>query len=179
MMKHLSMKVVVACVALLWMARSGSSQAQALWQHSTAEDQLHGKTEEQFTLAGKYLTAPRVAANGSTPLLVVTCSYGHVTANYFSFGAVVNADSSSLFPVLMEERLDDKFGVLPGNAVSTDGTAVYFTRSDLGKILKHRLLVVGADEYLGPKIVAKFEIPDSSALFAACSSDSVLRRIKQ
>jgi len=103
------------------------------WQHTTKNDELHAKTVETFTLTGKYLTPPRSVPADLAPSMVVTCTAGKVTQNYFTFGAVIDRNTSSIYPVMMESRIDGKSFNIAGDSVSTDGTAVFFTRVDLGE----------------------------------------------
>ena len=160
-------------LALLFAASCAG--AQSAWQFTKQDDALHGRVLDQFVLTGKYLTPPRNAATGEAPSIVVVCSDRKVQQNYLAVGAVVNQDPRALF-IHMEARLDGKSRDIAADSVSTDGTSVFFTRADLAKVLRSHTLIIGANEYLGPQIVMQFNIPDSSQIFDACSSDRILKR---
>lgn len=153
-----------------------SASAQSGWKHLTEHDQLHDRVEDSYVISGTYLTPPRIRpASPILPAMYVVCVAGKVKQNFIDVGAVVNSDSRRLFPVQMEDNIDGKRGALMGNAVSTDGTAVYFTRDDLAKLLKSHSVIIGVDEYLGPEIVIRFNMPDPTPLLAGCSSDRMLK----
>ena len=145
------------------------------WQHQKIDDSLHGKTIDSFLLQGKYLTPPRMPGDGEAPMLVIRCIKGKVEQNYFNFNAVLATRHGSIFPIMMEARIDGKSANIGADNVSTDGSSAYFPRSDLKKILHARVVIIGANEYLGPEIVAQFDIPDSAVVFAACGSDRMLK----
>jgi hypothetical protein len=152
------------------------AQAPAEWRYSRDDDALHGKVHDKLVLEGKYLTAPRSPESGFRPALVVMCSDGKVEQNYISVGAVINSDSKSVFPVHGEIRIDDKkAGSFVGDALSRDGTGVFFTRDDLKKFLKAQRVIVGVNEYLGPQVVMQFDMPSPSPVFAVCGKDRILK----
>jgi hypothetical protein len=152
-----------------------NAQTAITWQHKTIDDPLHAKTIDAFVLEGKYVTPPRLVTTGQNPVLVIRCMKGKVEQNYFNFNAVLATRTGSIFPVMMDARIDGKSTTIGADDISTDGTSAYFPRSDLKRILRARLVIVGANEYLGPEIEAQFEIPDTTAVFAACGSDRMLK----
>jgi hypothetical protein len=152
-----------------------SAQTAVTWQHQTIDDPLHAKTIDTFTLQGKYLTPPRAVTTGQIPVLVIRCVKGKVEQNYFNFYAVLATRAGSIYPVMMEARIDGKSTSIEADGVSTDGTSAYFPRYELKKVLRAHVVIVGANEYLGPEIEAQFDIPDTKAVFAACGSDRMLK----
>jgi hypothetical protein len=164
---------LMASAAIL--AASTSLHAQAAWQYTQESDPLRAKMSDRFELKGTYLTPPRNSSTGSSPSLVVVCVDGKVQENYFAVHAVLDVNEQSIFPVMMDARLDGKSTTIGGDRVSSDGTAVYFIRSDLAHVIEGHLLIVGAEEYLGPKIVMQFDIPDPAPLFDRCSADRMLK----
>jgi hypothetical protein len=162
------------CGTLIALLFTVNGLAQSTWQYTRQDDPLQAKMRDAFALEGKYLTPPRLDVAGSNPSLVVVCVDRKVKENYFAVGAVVNTRPGALFPVMMDARLDGKSISIGGDQLSTDGTGVYFGRADLVKVLKGHLLIVSADEYLGPQIVTQFATPDPSEILAACSADRML-----
>lgn len=153
------------------------SRPNGYWNVSSERDELHAKDVTVINLAGEYLTAPTGTVPSIRPLLVVRCSDHKVTENFVSFGAVLQIRKSSLFPVMMESRIDGKKGEIGATGLSSDGTAVFFSRSDLRAILKARTVILGADQYLGPEIIVKFDIPTASEILQACGEDRILKHM--
>jgi len=141
------------------------------WQYLKNDDPLHSQVHDRFILEGVYLTPPRVGTRA--PTIVVECSGGKVENNYFNVGAVVDYHAGGIFPDVngFEVRVDGKKKRLLVNSVSTDGQAMYFTRVDLKTVLNAKQVIVGANEYLGPQVVMRFDIPDPSPVLEKCGSD--------
>jgi hypothetical protein len=109
----------------------------ATWVKVDKTDPLRGNQFSQFSLEGKYLTAPRNAAANATPEIIVRCqqgsfSRGHLhrkfLEGYIFVGSVVDArvsdDLSVRVPV--EYRLDDgKLQSTQWNH-STDYSSIFF-----------------------------------------------------
>jgi hypothetical protein len=153
----------------------------AQWQYVKEDDPLHAKVHDRFVLNGAYLTAPSVSAGG-VPEIVVVCSAGTVEQSYFNVGAVVDhhdpIGSMGLQVVGFEARIDGKkSGMFPDN-VSTDGRAVYFIRGDLKDILGAKRVIIGVNEYMGPQVVMRFDMPDKSPVMEKCGEDRMLRQRK-
>jgi hypothetical protein len=159
-------------------AQQPTNIATAQWQYTREDDPLHAKVHDRFILDGVYLTPPSISA-GAAPAIVVVCSAGKVEQSYFNIGAVVDhrgpSGSSGLEVVGFEARVDGKkHGMFPNN-MSTDGRAVYFIRGDLKSFLGAKQVIIGANEYLGPQIVMRFDIPDPFPVMEKCGSDWVLK----
>jgi hypothetical protein len=131
-----SMKPVLV-VAVLAVALSAAAQDTVKWQREDKADPLRGTQFTQFSLQGKYLTAPRNAAPNATPAIVARCqsgsfNHGHARGKflegYISVGSVVatnvNYDMNIRVPV--QFRLDD--GKLQSNEWnhSTDYSSIFF-----------------------------------------------------
>jgi hypothetical protein len=149
------------------------AQESPTWKHTKEDDPLHGKVHDRLVLSGKYLTPPRLVAEGFMPSIVVSCSEGKVESNYISFGAVVVA--SEIGGVHMPARIDGKGTSVGGDAISTDGQSVFFPRVYLKKILKAHQVILGVNEFLGPQVVVQFDMPDPAPIFASCGKDRILK----
>jgi|SRR5208337_3169296 len=161
---------------LLGLGAVAMAQEPTSWKQSKDDDPLHGKMHDKFILSGKYLTPPRAVSQGFEPSIVVSCYEGKVEQNYISVGAVVVKNTqTSLYPVRIEARLDDKKTSLLGDHISTDGLAVFFTRVDLRNILKAHRVILGVNEYLGPEVVMQFDMPDAAPVLDKCGKDRILK----
>lgn len=130
------MKTMLAII--LTMTFSGVAAAQTpAWTSEQKTDPLRGTSFMQFTLLGKFLTAPRGPGAAPNPLMVVKCSpgrnrFGHTNGKfmdgYIVIGSVLNTevDSGGNVNVPVQFRLDD--GKLQNDAWShsTDYSAVFF-----------------------------------------------------
>lgn len=159
-------------------AQQSKTDATAQWQYVREDDPLHAKAHDKFILEGAYLTPPSIPA-ASAPSIVVECSGGEVEHNYFNIGAVVDhhgpSGSMGLEIVGFEARIDGrKYTMYPDN-VSTDGRAVYFIRGDLKSILAAKQVIIGVNEYMGPQIVMRFDVPDKAPVMEKCGADRILK----
>jgi hypothetical protein len=164
-----------AGVASLCIVASGIafSQAAPAWDSRVVSDPQFGSYTE-LRLPGTYVNPPNNVA--AQPTLVVRCSDGKVLQNYFSFGAVLSVHVGGLHPVRLETTIDDFHTVIRVDDLSVDGTAAYFPRRDLNSMLYAKQVTVGAVEFAGPPILAKFAMPDRAPVFAACGEDRFLKR---
>ena len=146
--------------------------AQSGWQRTSSLDELHNQSIQTFTLQGEYLTAPQNPGAEAAPQLVVRCADGKVNGSYLEAGTVVVEDAppGRLFSFHMEARIDGKAETIAGNGAS-DLSSDFFTKVDLLKLLKARVVILGADECLGPELEMKFDMPDPSPVFEGCSRD--------
>jgi len=152
-------------------------------------DALRGTSYIQFSLAGRFLTGPKLESANS-PTLVLKCIPGEHTvghnlftngrylASYLVVGAVLDAGVKG---VVVQYRLDG--GKLQTElwSQSTDFSAVFFSGDTLnillyGHFLPHkentspavRKLVIAAHEYLASEIVMQFDLPDPGPPSEAC-----------
>ncbi|MGB6688369.1 MAG: hypothetical protein WBE76_11055 [Terracidiphilus sp.] len=163
-----------AGVPLLCAIASGFafSQTAPAWDiHIVSDPQFGSYTE--LRLQGAYVKPPNNVA--AQPSLVVRCSDGKVLQNYFSFGAVLSVNVGGLHPVRLETTIDNVPTVIRVDDLSIDGTAAYFPRRELNRMLYAKQVTVGAVEFAGPPILAKFAMPDSAPVFAACGEDRFLK----
>jgi len=164
-----------AGAALVCAITSGIALCQTAPQWSThvvSDPQFGSYTE--LRLPGAYVKPPSNVT--AQPSLVIRCSEGKVLQNYFSFGAVLSVNVGGLHPVRLETTIDNFHTVIRVDDVSIDGTAAYFSRRDLNIMLYAKQVTVGAVEFAGPPILAKFDMPDSGPVFAACGEDRFLKR---
>lgn len=127
---------MMVCV-LLGTAQTSERMETSQWQQEQRTDPLRGTTFSQFSLAGKFLTAPRNSPN-TNPLMIVRCvrgkdHRGHTNGKFLSgyvfVGGVVdsNVNESGESAVSVEFRLDD--GKLQSESWgrSTDFSAIFFS----------------------------------------------------
>lgn len=151
------------------------SQEPSPWLHSTNDDPLHAKVNDEFVLSGKYLTRPE-HAHYATPSIVVICAEGKLKQSYINVGAVVTMEGHSNLVAALEARMDGKKKSILSTGESTDGTGVFFSRVDLRNMLRAHQVVIGVNEYLGPEVVMQFDMPDPSPVFATCEKDRILKQ---
>lgn len=105
-------------LAVIAVALGATAQDAAKWQREEKSDPLRGTQFTQFSLQGKYLTAPRNAAPNATPAIVARCqsgtfNHGHARGKflegYIFVGSVVDASVSNGANVVVpvQFRLDD------------------------------------------------------------------------
>jgi len=151
-----------------------ATQEPHAWVYVKDDDALAGKVHDKFILDGKYLKPPRTVT--STPSLVIVCDDGKVKQNYFFTGTVITRkEGSSDLVMSLPARIDGKKTSILGNAVSTDGQSVFFTRVDLKTVLRAHLVIVGVDEYLGAEVVIQFDMPDPTEVLSKCANDRILK----
>ena len=182
-MKKATVVKIVLCLTIACSAQSAN------WQREDKTDPLRGISYSQYTLAGKFLTPPKVATSDS-PVFIVKCIPGNhhksgggyingkLQDAYIVVRAVVNHSSKD---VLVQYRLDDGKMHKELWGVGTDGTAIFPPTIELntvlyGHFLPHKegtndpvhKLVMGVDEYLGAEIVMQFDMPDPTEMADAC-----------
>ena len=177
-MRAMLFSFCVIAPVLSVVAQQPKTIATAQWQYAKEDDSLHVKVHDRFILEGVYLTPPSIPV-GVGPAIVVVCSAGKVEQSYFNIGAIVDhhgpSGSNGLEVVGFEARVDGKkYGIFPDN-MSTDGRAVYFIRGDLKSFLGAKQVIIGANEYMGPQIVMRFDIPDPAPVMEKCGSDRILK----
>jgi hypothetical protein len=144
------------------------------WNSRIVADEAQGTSYVELSLKGTYLTPPSVVA--AQPALVIECANGKVRENYFSFGAVLSHHAGGLYPVELEAHIDNVRRPIGVQDLSPDGTAAYFPRRELKRMLAARKVLVGAVEFAGPQMLASFSMPDSSPVFSACGHDFILKQ---
>ncbi len=150
----------------------GFSQAAPRWEgHPVTGDD--GGTFTEFQLQGSYLKPPHNIA--AQPSLIVRCENGKVIQNFFSFGAVLSQHVGGLHPVRLETEIDNLHKVIEVDDVSPDWTAAFFSRKDLNRMLRAKVVKVGAVEFAGPVIQAQFVMPDPEQIYSTCGKDPYLR----
>lgn len=195
--KVAAVSLTVLTFAAIVIAKQTEKPAPTTWQREERTDQLRGTKFLQFSLEGKFLTAPRDKSN-ATPTMIVRCSpgddhrghtKGKFQTGYIYVGTVVNSDVSDSGDsfISVQLRLDD--GKLQSEAWgrSTDFSAIFFP-SRVGSgwdtfanlLYAHHLyhkentnpqvrkVVLGVNEYLGGEIVMQFDFPDSTEVADAC-----------
>jgi hypothetical protein len=161
------------CVLLLCVAAGALAFSQAAPQWVSR--QVNGDDGESFDelfLQGAYLKPPTNIA--AQPSLIIRCEKGKVIQDFFSFGAVLSQSVGGLHPVRLETEIDKDHRVIDVDDVSPDWTAAYFSRKELYRILHAKIVIVGAVEFAGPVIQAKFTMPDPAPVYAACGKDKFL-----
>jgi hypothetical protein len=171
---------VWSCVLLLFAATGAicfpqaapnSSPAAPQWvSHQVSGDD--GEAFDELLLQGTYLKPPKNVA--AQPSLIVRCENGKVIQNFFSFGAVLSQSVGGLHPVRLETQIDSYHKVIDVDDVSPDWTAAFFSRKYLYRIVHAKVVKVGAVEFAGPVIQAKFAMPDPEPVYSACGKDKSL-----
>lgn len=138
------------------------------WKHLRDDDELHGKVHDKMILKGAFLKPPRgpIGRPVSAPLLVVSCAGGQLENAFLSLGAVL--DKSSIERKSLDVSLDGKPTFMFGAGLSTDGEAVFLDEVSLRKILMSDRALFGVPQYLGPQIVAAFDMPDAWPVISVC-----------
>ena len=133
------MKAIPIGAAILFgTAVTLASPSLAPWQRQEMSDPLRGTKYSQFSLDGKFLTAPKDKPN-ATPTMIVRCipgkdHHGHTNGKFVSgyviVGSVINSEVSdngnSVAPV--QFRLDDGKLQSENWGRSTDFSAIFFKR---------------------------------------------------
>lgn len=168
------------------------------WRKEEKTDPLRGTHYVQFSLEGKYLTAPRNAPSDSKPTMVVRCNPGlHMRGHtkgkfqegYIFVGGVVDSHVSTggSTSVHVQLRLDDgKLQDAFWNQ-STDYSSIFFSSiigsgwDEFANLLyghkmyhkentnpQVRKIVLGVPEFLGGEVVMQFDTPDATEVADAC-----------
>ena len=183
-------RFVIGIVSTAVLGISGA--ASQTWTKTDKADPLRGTQFIQYSLDGKYLTAPRNAPSNATPTVIVRCvpgshSRGHLRGKfiegYIFVGGVVDshvsADASTSTTV--EFRLDDGKLQPASWSHSTDFSSLFFSDIDFdnllyGHLLRHkenkgqqvRKVVLGVPEFLGGEVVMQFDMPEAAEVADAC-----------
>jgi hypothetical protein len=183
-----AMRIWETTLAIMFMGICCFCQDQ--WIRVEQTDALRGTSYSQFTLRGRFLTAPRQAS--PNPEFIVSCSAGERNRGvswqkngkfddaHITVGAVVEARANGT-PV--QYRLDDgKIHTELWNQ-STDGTSIFLAEAEFntllyGHFMPHRegtgepvhKVVISVNEYLGAAIVMEFDLPATSSLADACGA---------
>ncbi len=160
---------LLSCAAI---SALGFSQAAPKWE-SRIVGGVNGDTYTEFQLQGSYLKPPHNIA--AQPSLIVRCESGKVIQNFFSFGAVLSQSVGGIHPVRLETEIDNAHRVIEVDNVSPDWTAAFFSRKDLNRMLRAKVVKVGAVEFAGPVIQAQFTMPDPDTVYSACGKDPFLK----
>ena len=161
----LCMVCALACAAF--------SQDAPLWKSRIVTDPADKTTYTELTLQGTYLIPPNNV--NAQPALVVQCADGKLLGALFNFGAVLSQHVGGLYRVELQARIDGVRRPIGVDNLNPDGTAAYFSISDLRRVLWARQVVVRAVEFAGPQMEASFTIPDSSAVYDACGRERALK----
>jgi hypothetical protein len=149
------------------------AQAAPKWESHVVSDSQNGSTFTELRLQGTYVVPPRMS--NEQPALIVRCANGKVLENYFSFGAVLSQHTGGLYLVELEAMIDNRRRPIGVDEVSPDGMSAYFPRKELKRMLNAQLVTIGAVEFAGPQMLAKFEMPNSEPVFSACGEDMFLK----
>jgi hypothetical protein len=183
----LSMKALALFAVLFSVAPIASGQ----WVHTQHTDQLSGVITEQFKLDGKFLTAPRNAESYQTPSIILHCSpdphanhsheRGTLVDGYIYIGAILQG--AEPYTTTVEYRRDDNQPQAIILDVSDDFSSAFFSVDGLNYFLyghkfshkdgasqQARKLRIGLSEYVGNRIVAEFDLPDSTEVAEACGA---------
>lgn len=182
-----------AAFSLLLFASLPLLSQQANWTKEDKEDALRGTRFVQYTLQGKFLTAPRNVAADAKPSIVVRCTpgsferghlHGKFMNGYVYVGTVVDSQERTTSTGLhVHFRLDDgKLQTAPWG-VSTDYSSMFFGSIDFntllyGHFMPHKegtnppvkKVVLGVDEFLGGEVVMQFDMPDPAEVADACAA---------
>ena len=146
------------------------------WRYHQYHDQLHETIRDVFTLEGVYLRPPRTQAE-HPPSIMVECSAGKVVMNYFNIGTRATWGTMLGARVVdgFEARIDGKMKGIVVDDISDDGETLSFTRGGLKQVLNAKVVLIGVNEYLGPQVVMRFEMPDPAPVMEKCGADRVLK----
>ena len=182
------MKPIILFLASVLLTTLCPSQSQPSWLREEKADPLRGTHFVQFSLEGKYLTAPRQAPASATPAMVVRCvpgtyNHGHSKGKFLNGYIFVDGviDTGQAGSVHVQYRLDN--GKLQNDdwSHSTDFSGVFFPSMGFnnllyGHLLPHkegtnpqvRKVVVGLEEFLGAEVVVQFDMPDATEVAETC-----------
>lgn len=181
--------LTLALTALSTLGAAG--QTKPTWQREEKSDPLTDKHFSQFTLVGKFLTAPS-GPHPTSPTLMVRCepgrrSFGKLNGKflegYVVLGSVVDAATSPAVAGEVETRfrLDDGKVRHAYWGHSTNYSALTFSDVDFatllyGHFMPHKAntsepihkVIVEAPEFLGSNVVVQFDMPDPTEVASAC-----------
>lgn len=185
------LNVLVCALAVAVLAVSTAAQGVPKWSREDKSDPMTDKQVVEFTLLGKFLSAPS-GPHPDAPALVLRCQPGShdfgrfggkLLSGFVLLGSVVDATREETLPgeIRIRYRLDDG---KPHEALwghSTNFAALTFSDVDLdtllyGHFMPHkrdtspavRKVLIEAPEYLGGDVVAEFDMPDPEDVAAAC-----------
>jgi hypothetical protein len=150
---------VLSVVASVSVCAQGPS-----WTFHSIDDPLHAKVHNQFVLEGKYLTPPNKPIG--QPPLTVSCTDGRFDSFIFEIGGIVDEQRASV-----EGRIDGKAKPVGIDGRSTDQEALFLSTFDVKKVINAKLVILGAQEYLGPQVVVQFDMPDPGPIYQSCSKE--------
>jgi hypothetical protein len=182
-MRRFAAVIVMLCFASLCVGQSAS------WGREEKTDPLRDRAYSQFTLTGKFLTAPTQATE--PPVFIVNCIPGNHHKIYGGFingkflDAYVSArgvlDRTPKGHVAIQYRLDDGKMHTEYWGADTDGTSAFLPDVELntifyGHFTKHKegtnppvhKVVMGMHENVGTEIVIQFDMPDPDQVADAC-----------
>lgn len=182
---------LLALFASLLLSAQALAQNVAQWTKQVKTDPLRDVQFLQFSLDGKFLSAPRGAAPDAKPSIILRCtqgSFAHGRAHgkflngYIYVGAIVDTHiDSNGTSVPIQFRLDGGKLQSASWSHSTDYSSIFFGDIDLntlmyGHFMPHkentspqvRKIVIGTNEYLGAEVVMQFDLPESSEVADSC-----------
>jgi hypothetical protein len=175
--------------------RANEQQTEMGWKREQITDPLRNATVTQFSLIGKFLTAP--SNSQSPPVMIVRCipgksmhgkTNGKFALGYIYVGGVLDTTilGGGIGAVRVSYRLDDGKVQSEAWGRSTNFSAIFmsypgcalcgFANLLYGHAMYHkentspqvRKVVLGVPEYLGGEIVMQFDLPDSAEVAEAC-----------
>jgi hypothetical protein len=123
---------------------------------------LHGKTSDEFELAGTYLSVP---THVGSPSLVALCTKGKPDQLRLDTGVKLEIDSYAAFPV--EKRLDGKLARASWHVFDT-GEDLAIPARDFKQFLTGHKLIVGVATIWGTHAVIQFDLPNADRVAVAC-----------
>ena len=162
-------------------------QQPAVWRQSQKNDAAGGTTYTRFTLAGKFLKAPRGDVP-NRPTLVLDCSpsnesYRH-KARFLAGNLVIGTPlkiayvepeeihgTSYFQKISIRYRLDNGKEELEKWSPGTEKTSASVPADALKKMLRAHTLEITADDDHGSPVVVQFDMPDPAPVEAGCGVD--------
>jgi hypothetical protein len=188
------MKYVAFVLGLAFLAVAAAQQA-PVWASNPVKDAFRGTEYTQFSLAGKFVTAP-LHASSNNPVLMLDCipgaegsgKHGGVLAGAFLYPGHSVADDhgshSKNGRIRTEYRLDDGKVHAEFLDPSTDFKAVSLKAPRCGNCVlddwfygdahkdasssQVRKIVLNLSEFKGGNVVIQFDLPDITQVASAC-----------
>jgi hypothetical protein len=157
------------------------------WRQAQRQDAAGTYSFTRFTLAGRFLSAPRDAL-GNRPSLVLDCiptGRSHHKGRFLAANLLIGTNPKVVYvepdeirgtsyyaKVAVQYRTDTKDEQREEWLLgTTDKTAAAVPRNSLEGILRAHTLAITADDEAGSQIEMQFDIPDPTSVEQACHID--------
>jgi hypothetical protein len=165
-----------------------AGDARAQWTQTTQKESMNNRSLQRFKIMGSFLIPPRSPTE--PPTFVVDCEPGEHDPTNAAVGGSFDEARITFGGAIMNQipdgvtvsfRRDDQRIKVEQWPASPEGTMVLVPADSVAEILyghgsvfrrskaaQVRRLRIAANEYLASRVVAEFDLPESSSLAEAC-----------